>query len=81
MSTAKITLKIGGSKEGPDYRFYGDAETLKRMAKQILGCLEEGKPGPWGPESATLVCEEIQSESRGLFGPRRETAFLSIELK
>jgi hypothetical protein len=81
MSNTKITLKIGGSREGPDYRFYADAETLKQVARQILRCLEEGKPGPWGRESATLVCEEIKLESRGLFGARRESAFFSIELE
>ena len=81
MSGTKITLKIGGSKEGLDYRFHADAETLKRMAHQILDRLEKGKPGPWGSESATLVCEEIRKEGRGLFGKRLEPAFFSVELK
>jgi hypothetical protein len=76
---SNIVLQIGGSKEGADYRVTADAETLKRIARQILDCVENGKVGPWGSDSNLVAIEEVQFEGRGLLGKYTEVAFLSFE--
>lgn len=73
-----IVLEIGGSREGADYRFIADSETLKRIARQMLDCLENGKPGPWETDSDLILIEEVQLK-RGLLRKRLEPAFLSFQ--
>jgi hypothetical protein len=75
----QIVLKIGGSRERADFRFTADEETLKRIARQILDCMENGKAGPWGNSSNVVAMEEVQWEGKGFFGKSVETAFLSFE--
>ena len=77
----KIVLQIGGSREGADFRVAADADTLRRIARQILDCVENGKVGPWGSASNLVAIEEVQWERRGLFRKGVETAFLSFEKK
>jgi hypothetical protein len=81
MSDSKIVLQIGGSREGRDYRFIADGETLKRIANQLLDCVERGKAGPWGPKSSVVLCETIRWERQGLFKSFSEAAFISFEAK
>lgn len=79
MSQNNIVLKIGGSREGADFRISADKQTLKRIAKQILDCIENGKVGPWGSASNLVAIEEVQWEKRGIFRKTTESAFLSFE--
>jgi hypothetical protein len=76
-----IVLEIGGTKEGADFRVTADAEALRRLAHQILDCVENGKVGSWGNASNLVAIEEIQWEKKGVFRRSVETAFLSFERK
>lgn len=78
MSLHKITLQIGGSREGRDYRFSADEDTLRRIAMQMLECLDGKQVGPWGRNSNVIVCEEVAWERLGILGKSSERAFLSF---
>jgi hypothetical protein len=77
-----ITLKlvIGGSREGRDYRFIGDAESLRQLALNIIARLDGKEARPWKIDQSMIVCDKIEWE-RGIFSKRKETAFLSFQLK
>jgi len=76
-----MDLQFGGSREGRDFRFTADEETLRKIAMQILECLDGKREGPWGKRSNVVICEEVVWKRLGLFGKSSEHAFLSFEKK
>jgi hypothetical protein len=76
-----LKLVIGGSREGRDYRFIGDADSLRQLALTLIERLDNGKEaGPWKMNPSVIVCDKIEWE-RGIFSKRKEVAFLSFQLK
>lgn len=58
-SPMQLKLVIGGSREGTEYKFVGDAASLRQMASRILARLDGTQPGPWPTDSSVLLCEEV----------------------
>ena len=79
----RLSLVMGGSQEGDDYRFVGDEASLRQLANMILARLDGKQPLPWEGDPTTIVCEEVSHRTRSLvFGRwRTNTAFLSFQLK
>jgi hypothetical protein len=79
----QLTLTIGGSREGDDYRFIGDEPSLRRLATTILARLDRKQPLPWESDATTILCEEVSRQTRSLITGKKRTlaAFLSFQLK
>ena len=69
----QITFILGGSREGNDYKFVCDKETLRQLASKILRRLDGLEPGPWETDPSIILCEEISD--------RNKTAFLTFQIK
>ena len=75
-----LKLVIGGSREGRDYRFIGDADSLRQLALNLIARLDGKEAGPWKSDPSVIVCDTIELE-RDIFSKRKEAAFLSFQLK
>jgi hypothetical protein len=75
-----LKLVIGGSREGREYRFIGDADSLRQLALNIIARLDGKEAGPWKMNPSMIVCDTIEWE-RGIFSKRKEVAFLAFQLK
>jgi hypothetical protein len=79
----KLSLVLGGSREGADYRFVGDEASLRQLATNILARLDGKKPPAWESDPSTIVCEKVSQRTRSLFSgkERVEDAFFSFQLE
>jgi hypothetical protein len=75
-----LKLVVGGSREGRDYRFIGDADSLRQLAQNLIARLDGKEAGPWKSDPSVIVCDKIEWE-HGVFSKRKELAFLSFQLK
>jgi hypothetical protein len=75
-----LKLVVGGSREGRDYKFIGDEDSLRQLALNLIARLHGKEAGPWKSDPSVIVCDKIEWE-RGVFSKRKEVAFLSFQLK
>jgi len=77
MAEPRLRLQFGGSREGTEYQFSGDADTLRQLALGILERLDGKRPSPWEGDPSLLVIEDIFVR-RGLLFKREEPGFVSF---
>lgn len=79
----KLSVVLGGSKEGTDYRFIGDEASLRQLAMTILARLDGKEPPIWEGDPSLIVCENVLERTRSLFSGkwRTEEAFISFQLE
>ena len=73
MAHQTLKLVIGGSREGTEYRFVGDASALRQLASDINARLDGAQPRPWKADQSVILCEEATH--------RGDTVFLTFQIE
>jgi hypothetical protein len=73
MAHQTLKLVIGGSREGTEYRFVGDAAALRQLASDINARLDGTQPRPWKEDQSVILCEEATH--------RGDTVFLTFQIE
>ena len=57
---SSLTNRCSGSREGADYRFIGDVDSLRQLAQNLIARLDGKEAGPWKSDPSVIVCDEIE---------------------